>query len=127
MSSAPPSAPPPDIERVNRGLTIARVLLVIAAILPLLPLVYVAVFSSDIAASPDQGQALFEQIRRWIYAALVMSCLLLPALIWVGFRLTFAARALSQKPYRGRMFLSAGVLWISYAFLVIALYILWFV
>jgi hypothetical protein len=127
MTSPPPNAPPPSLERVNRDLSIARLLLVITALLPLLPLVYVVMFSGDIAASPDQGQALFEQIRRWMYVGLVASCLLLPIVIFFGFRLIFAARTITQKPYKGRMFLGAGVLWVSYAFLVVALYILWFV
>jgi hypothetical protein len=116
-----------DSRRLNRSILIARIFVVVFIMLPLLPFIYVAIASTQIASSPDQGEALFESVRLIAYGAIVTSCLLLPVAALIGLRLTFRKRSISQKPEHGRTFLGAMVVWVMYAFLTLALGLLWFV
>jgi uncharacterized membrane protein YozB (DUF420 family) len=116
-----------DTRRLDRSILAARLLVIFFIILPLLPFVYVALTSAQIAASPDQGEMLFEGVRTVIYGAIVISCMLLPLVALAGLRLTISKRAITQQPERGRTFLGAMVVWLMYAFLTLALYLLWFV
>jgi hypothetical protein len=125
MSSDPPQIL--DTRRLDRSLIAARVLVIFLIFLPLLPFVYVAIISGQIAASVDQGEALFEGARTVVYGAIVASCMLLPLVCLAGLRLTITKRAITQQPERGRTFMGAMVVWVMYAFLSLALYLLWFV
>ena len=61
MSSEPPQIL--DTKRLNRSILAARLLVIFLIILPLLPFVYVAIVSGQIAASPDQGAARPQRIE----------------------------------------------------------------
>jgi hypothetical protein len=125
MSVEPPEVL--DTRRLDRSILVARILVIFFIILPLLPFVYVAIVSGDLAATPDQGAALFEGARTVIYGAIIASCMLMPLVALAGLRLTIRKRAITQKVERGRTFLTAMLVWLVYAFLTVALYLLWFV
>lgn len=116
---------PLDTRRIDRGLNIARVAVIGLVLLPLLPFIYVLAFSGQISTSADQGQALFDSMRTYIQVAIGISCLLIPLTAYIGLRLIFRKRAITQQNHRGSLFLGAMVVWLVYAFLSLALFILW--
>lgn len=119
-----PSAPP-DTRRIDRSINVARGLIILLAVLPLMPFLYVVIFSGEIEAASNQTQ-LFERLRDYTYGLVVASCLLLPIVAVAGLNMTFRKRAVAQTAARGRIFLGGLVIWVVYAFLVIAFFILFY-
>ena len=100
------------------------VLAIILVLLPLLVLIVGTIVANQMNANPTDNPALYDSIQSFIYASVVLSCLLIPVVVFIGMRLTFRKRAITQQVERGRIFLSALVIWLIYAFLSVALYIL---
>ena len=119
------SPPPSDTTRLTRSINVARVLAIILVLLPLLVLIGGFVFASQVNPDAAYDPSVYEPIQSYIYAAVVTSCLLIPVVALIGMRLTFRKRAVTQQVERGRVFLTSLVVWLMYAFLAVALYILW--
>lgn len=115
----------PDTARLTRGINVARILAICLVMLPLLALVAGIAVATQMNANPTDNPALYESIQTYIYAAVVASCLLIPVVTFIGMRLTFRKRAITQQVERGRIFLTSLVVWVIYAFLTVALFILW--
>jgi hypothetical protein len=115
----------PDTARLTRGINVARVLAIGFVLMPLLVLLITFVYASQVNPTATANPALYEAMQSYIYAAVLASCLLIPIVAFIGMRLTFRKRAITQQVERGRIFLSSLVVWVIYAFLTIALFILW--
>jgi len=123
MTDQPPA--PIDTRRIDRSINFARGLTILLAVLPLAPFFYVWIFSGEIEAVSNQTQ-LFERLRDYTYGFVVASCLLLPLVAVAGLNLSFRKRAIAQTSSSGRVFLGGLAIWVVYAFLVIAFFILFY-
>ena len=121
----PESPAVPDMRRLNRGITVARVIVIALMLLPLVALAIGVAITSQANANPADDPALYETIQNNIYGSVVISCLLIPLVVYIGMSLTFRKRAITQQIEHGRIFLTAMIIWLMYAFLTVALFILW--
>lgn len=117
--------PVPEPTQLSRGINVARAFAIIFVLLPLVVLIGSTLIANQMNANPTENPALYETIQTYIYSAVVASCLLIPVVAIAGLRMTFRKRAITQKTERGRIFLSSLVVWVVYAFLTVALFILW--
>ena len=116
----------PDTARLTRGINVARVLAISLVLLPLVVLIGGYIFASQVNPDATYDPALYEPIQSYVLGSVMTSCLLIPVVAFIGMRLTFRKRALTQQVERGRVFLTSLVVWTIYGFLSLALYILWY-